>query len=211
MYPIVQLVMHELQTTSLYQTRRKLASCFSTSSRGKAFKRADAILAGNIKLNMAGFLADSLKLEVGVVEQAIKHTWRIKEEKARLDYYHQLGPHIRVETRGPVTQITFAAMCYHKYRILKLQREIVNWPIKCQLKQVRQKIKTHQLDNPKPLSIFGEIEGYCYCPDAFHSYPLNRSGELTGLNSGPGLGNPVSISIGGKPINSQSQLIKIGE
>ncbi len=221
MNPITRLIAQHFgvktQSQATTHLTRSLTEYFQKDASQIAFK----ILLGDIEPDDAYVIAMILGLEEELLFEAIitsrkpncspfhlnegLNAQNIKTEKLslaemeRVRYHKSIGPHLRVITKGKVTQITFAALTYHNYCIIKLRREISESTMAEQLQEVRRAVLEHVNSTPKKLPIFGEVSSYLYCPTAWLSYPIDRSGKLTGLNQGKPRGNPVGFSVEGTP------------
>lgn len=221
MNSITQLIAQHFGVKTQSHARMHLARTLSEYFQKDASKIAFDILLGDVKPDDAYVIAMILGLKEELLYQAIVKSHNSKRspfslneamheqenltaelslaEMERVRYHNSIGPHLKVITKGKVTQITFAALTYHNYCLIKLRPEITESTIAEQLQQVRQVVLEHVNSTPKKLPIFGEIFSYLYCPTAWLSYPINRSGKLTGLNQGDPRGNPVGFSVEGKP------------
>ncbi|NVK12037.1 MAG: hypothetical protein HWD83_08550 [Gammaproteobacteria bacterium] len=178
MYPINQLVLDSLACSSKRSARKILAAKLSSNPTGKTYNRVDDILEGRVRVNMIDRLAKALELEPRIISEAIAETEAIIREEQRIAYAKWLGPHIFVNTRGKVTQITFAALLHNYFRIIRLDRSIIEQPMETQLAVVKEKILEARKEKSDPLPIFGEIVGYIYRPALDQSYSFDKKGEL---------------------------------
>lgn len=221
MNPITQLIAQHFEVKTQSQARMHLARSLTEYFQKDASRIAFEILLGDIKPDDAYVIAMVLGLEEELLYEAIVKSHKTKrspfslnegmlgqENKAvklslaemeRVRYHKRIGPHLKVITKGKVAQISFAALTYHNLCIVRLRPEITDCTITNQVREVARVAREHSKKVSNKLPVFGEISGYLYCPTAWASYPISPRGKLTGLNQGKPSGNPVGVSLEGKP------------
>ena len=206
MYPLQSLIYRTLGTSSKQRARSLLAEKLGNQNRNKAFKRAEQLLTEPvIAAEFAVRLAEALALPREVVLAAVDQgAHQIQQERDQA-YFKAVGPHLYVETRGPVTSATFAAMTHQRLKIIQLPREIVEESFDWQLDAVKQTVVNSQRKAGKILPIFGEILGYKYFPTLTSGFNIDLSGNLIQCTHCRPHPPSCNIGIGGRhydyPIN----------
>mgnify|MGYP000064816195 CR=1 FL=1 len=83
-------------------------------------------------------------------------------------------PHLYVQTLGPITQITFAALTHNALRELRIDAETLDLPTEQQIEAIIKQAQQHFIDKQGKLPIFGNIIGYVFCKTARQHYQVDH-------------------------------------
>ena len=210
MYPLQTLIYRTLGTSCKQRARGLLAAKLGNQNRNKAFKRAEQLLTEPvIAAELAARLAEALALPRGAVLAAVDQGADLIQQERDQAYFNAVGPHLYVETRGPVTSPTFAAMTHQRLKIIRLPRQIVEEPLDWQLIAVKQAVLISQRNTGKNLPIFGAILGYKYFPTLTSGFNIDLVGNLTKYTYCRPHAPSCSICIGGRRYECSINIFKL--
>ncbi|UTA47649.1 hypothetical protein L1F30_16025 [Simiduia sp. 21SJ11W-1] len=195
MYPVQSLIYRTLNTDSKYAARKILAEKLGNKSRNKAFSMADRFLEWPvISVEYAIRLHEALGLPKEIVLDAARDAYLQAEEEHRLAYLNAMGPHLAIETQGPISSPVFACLSYNRLKVLRLPKGIAHESMDKQLRCAREAIERHVAEFGYKLPIFGEILGFIYKQDTENCYELDKQGSL--LRKLPGKPDAPNFSVG---------------
>lgn len=185
-YPITRLIMTILGTESIVVAKQRLAERLTSSRLNKALRLAElALYEGVIKAQTLEQFAEALQLRTDELIDVLEQTHEQKMATRRAQYFNEFGPHLLVETDGPHSSFTIAAMTYKQFIIVSLDKTIPSLPEEQQMGEVFAVINKHMQETDGKLPVFGQITGYCYCPSPDSHYRFDRQGKKLTGNLGP--------------------------
>lgn len=185
-YPITRLIMTILGTESIVVAKQRLAERLTSSRMNKALRIAEhALYEGVIKPQAIEHFAEALQISASELSNTLEQTKQQKLAAKRKQYFKEFGPHLFVETDGPHSSFTIAAMTFKQFVILRLDSNISSLPQDEQFQSIQDVINQHMKDSEGRLPVFGMITGYLYCPSPNNHYRFDSKGECLTGDLGP--------------------------
>lgn len=178
MYPMAKLLLQALQVETVQDGIRELQSRLAGNNPSKKLQlAANAILSGHASAGFLPVLATATGLTQSEIKLAMVQTASIQHVEEWKVRFEALGPHIRIQTKGPITSATFAAMTHKKLRIRQIGSPWIDLELTELLRVVAKDIKALAQCVDDPLPIFGQVTGFVFHSSWDQSHHFDRQGD----------------------------------
>jgi len=197
--PLYHYILKQLNVSSLGEARQLLASKLDNRNPSKSFRIADRLLSSNtVSSGLVRRLSSALGVPVEEIQQACHQGEKIQVEQMRHSFWKRVGPHIYIETKGPVSSATLAAICHAALKVIPLVSGNVPLPGRDYKSQIQDLIRTHYQEYGGLLPVYGKILGYIYRPTPDQEIAFKINGDIDLSRRGPARIDHGSIRVNGR-------------